>query len=101
MTCAADERPFPPALKPLVAEFGRDVAMLGGYSSGTETRRGQRLLRAATAVWLPAGRMKMLTRRGLRTGIFGVQIAYLGGDASAFVSAVERLGMRGKVLLVR
>ena len=82
-----DTQAWSDELKPLPEQFGGDVAHLGGYSSGTETRAGSDALRRSTALFLPTGRM----RYAGKLAIFGSQVVFFGDDVEAFRTAIDRL----------
>lgn len=97
----------PPYAQPLIGQFCTKVCdeyQTGNVNqavvlvnNGTETKWGQRLLAAASAVCFPSGRIKFIDQNGQPSGapLQGQMFVYLGDNPDGFA---EHFGQFGSVL---
>jgi phage N-6-adenine-methyltransferase len=95
----------PPYAQPLISHFCERVAAsyeaeeisaaIVLVNNGTETKWGQRLLGASSAVCFPSGRIRFVDPEGNPGGapLQGQMVAYLGSDPQLFSSVFGELGV--------
>jgi hypothetical protein len=94
----------PPYAQPLIGQFADKLIQETGngnvtqaiilVNNATDTKWGQKLLAAATAVCFPAGRIRFIDKEGNPSGapLQGQMILYLGPNTAAFTNQFTQFG---------